>query len=183
MLSGQTLPKSIYPFISINFRNLAPACHECNSTYKNTKNPAYKPKSPAVNGAGVRRKSFYPFAGMRHKIEISVDVQTSDWTHLQPTELSFSFGPEKFREQIDTWLDVYGIEERYSAKCCGENDGIGWIVEILDEWKEDGRDPADYLDTLVRQTQRRPYIKENFLKLPFLKACQEKGLLDLARNL
>lgn len=26
------LPKALYPFNSINFRNLAPACHECNST-------------------------------------------------------------------------------------------------------------------------------------------------------
>ena len=26
-------------------------------------------------------------------------------------------------EEIETWKDVYGIEERYKAKCCGESDG------------------------------------------------------------
>lgn len=33
------LPKALYPFNSINFRNLAPACHECNSSYKLSKDP------------------------------------------------------------------------------------------------------------------------------------------------
>ena len=46
------LPKVLYPFNSINFRNLAPACHECNSTYKLGKDPAHNP-------AG-RRKAFNP---------------------------------------------------------------------------------------------------------------------------
>ena len=33
------LPKGIFPFSSANFRNLAPMCHECNSSYKHTANP------------------------------------------------------------------------------------------------------------------------------------------------
>ncbi len=48
------LPKVLYPFNSINLRNLAPACHECNSTYKNIKDPVLKNT--------VRRKAFYPYA-------------------------------------------------------------------------------------------------------------------------
>jgi hypothetical protein len=85
------------------------------------------------------------------------------------------------KSKIDskTWLDVYGIEERYKAKCCGNNDGKGWIVEVLDEWKEDGRDPKDYLKTLARQTKARPYTRDNFLKHPFLNACQNSGLFDV----
>src|SRR5262249_7338127 len=44
------LPKALYPFNSINFRNLAPACHECNSTYKLSKDP--------MHSAAGRRKAF-----------------------------------------------------------------------------------------------------------------------------
>lgn len=40
------LPKALYPFNSINFRNLVPACHHCNSSYKTSKDPAYTQKTP-----------------------------------------------------------------------------------------------------------------------------------------
>ena len=33
------LPKGTYPFNSVNFRNLAPMCHDCNSSYKLKKDP------------------------------------------------------------------------------------------------------------------------------------------------
>lgn len=52
------LPKSLYPFNSINFRNLVPACHHCNSSYKTIKDPIHKPKDP--DGRAVRRKNFIP---------------------------------------------------------------------------------------------------------------------------
>lgn len=172
------LPKSIYPFVSINFRNLAPACHECNSTYKLTKNPAYEPKSPTENNGGARRKAFYPYASNEHTIQLSIEVKTTDWTHLQPDDVSLLFGPEAIKEQIDTWLDVYGIEERFKAKCCEENDGIYWIKQVQEEWQEDGRTPDEFLHTLGRLADRNPYAETNFLKKSFLEGCQQAGLFD-----
>ena len=62
------LPKALYPFNSINFRNLVPACHECNSTYKLSKDPSRNP-------AG-RRKAFYPFAAAAQAIDIQVALHT-----------------------------------------------------------------------------------------------------------
>jgi hypothetical protein len=53
------LPKAIYPFNSINFKNLVPACHHCNSSYKTSKDPAYTPKDPARSA--IRRAFFYPY--------------------------------------------------------------------------------------------------------------------------
>lgn len=170
------LPKGKYPFNSINFLNLAPACHECNSTYKQSKDPLYNAKDPLLAQNGGRRKSFYPFQTAPCKIELKILINSPDWTHITPDDVSLTVGPETFREEIDTWLDVYGIEERYKAKCCGENDGIGWIREILDEWRNDGRDPNDYLKTLARHAQARPYTQDNFLKRPFLEACKSAGL-------
>jgi len=53
------LPKALYPFNSINFKNLIPTCHHCNSSYKTSKNPAYTPKDPTRTVQ--RRAVFYPF--------------------------------------------------------------------------------------------------------------------------
>ncbi|ECB0591166.1 hypothetical protein GR173_004068 [Salmonella enterica subsp. enterica] len=173
------LPKALYPFNSINFRNLVPACHYCNSSYKTSKNPAYTPKDPA--GAVRRRAVFYPYQPVTHAIELQVTLQTSDIENLAPNDIALQFGPDAVAEEIDTWKDIYGIEERYKAKLCGENDGKYWLTQVLDEWREDGRNPSDFLTALARQTRTRPYADCNFLRKPFLEACEAVGLLTDGR--
>lgn len=163
------LPKALYPFNSINFRNLAPACHECNSTYKLSKDPAH-------NLAG-RRKAFYPFAAAVQIIDIQVALQHSDIENLKLTDVQMQFGPAAITEEIETWKDVYGIEERYKSKLCTESDGKAWLAQVLDEWKELGRDPQDFLQALALNTQKRPFTDCNFLKKPFLDACKKIGIL------
>ena len=172
------LPKGIYPFNSINFKNLAPACHECNSSYKLTKDPAYNPKDPLLTQTNGKRKAFYPYAANSHKIELSLKLGCEDWSNINPQDIEITFGPEELQEQINTWDDVYGIQERYKAKCCGENDGKYWIEQVLDEWQEDNRKPDDFLKTLSRNAEKKPYAEANFLKEPFLKACKKAGLFD-----
>nr|WP_306804238.1 hypothetical protein [Providencia sp. PROV145] len=170
------LPKALYPFNSINFRNLVPACHYCNSSYKTSKNPAYTPKDP--KGTVRRRAIFYPYKPVIHAIELQVTLQTSDIENLTPHDIDLQFGPDAVAEEIDTWKDIYGIEERYKAKLCGENDGKYWLTQVLDEWREDGRDPNAFLATLARQTRSQPYAECNFLKKPFLDACKVRGLFQ-----
>ncbi len=163
------LPKALYPFNSINFRNLAPACHECNSTYKLSKDPAHNP-------AG-RRKAFYPFAAAAQTIDIQVVLQHSDIEKLKPADVQMQFGPAAIIEEIETWKDVYGIEERYKAKLCGENDGKYWLTQVLDECHAYDKQPADILTMRAQQAQSRPYADCNFLRKPFLEACQQIGVL------
>ncbi len=163
------LPKALYPFNSINFRNLAPACHECNSTYKLSKDPAH-------NAEG-RRKAFNPYAAASHAIQIQVTLQHADIDTLIPADITMQFGPAALAEELETWKDVYGIEERYKAKFCAENDGKYWLAQVLDEWQEGGRDPAEFMAALARQVQKNPYAECNFLKKPFLDACQQVGVL------
>lgn len=169
------LPKALYPFNSINFRNLVPACHYCNSSYKTTNDPAYTPKDPVR--AVHRRAAFYPYKLVAHSIELQVTLQSSDIANLTPDNIILQFGPAAVAEEIDTWKDVYGIEERYKAKLCDESAGKYWLTQVLDEWREDGRDPSDFLTTLARQTRSRPYADCNFLRKPFLEACEAVGLL------
>lgn len=165
-------PKSIYPFNSINFRNLVPACHTCNSSYKLSKDPAYS------GTAGQRRAIFYPYTKIPYFIELKITFQHTDIHKLTKIDINIDFGPDELAEEIKTWNDLYGIEERYKSKLLEENEGKYWLVQILDEWQEDGRPPADYLRTLARQTKKRPYAECNFLKKPFLDACQQMGLFD-----
>lgn len=163
------LPKALYPFNSINFRNLAPACHECNSTYKLSKDPAHNP-------AG-RRKAFNPYAAAGHAIQIQLTLQHADIDKLMPADITMEFGPAALVEELDTWKDVYGIEERYKAKLCGENDGKYWLTQVLDECQAYAKQPADILNMRAHQAQSRPYADCNFLRKPFLDACRQIGIL------
>ena len=170
------LPKALYPFNSINFRNLVPACHHCNSSYKTSKDPAYTPKDSAR--AVHRRVVFYPYKTAAHSIELQVFLQHSDIAKLTPADITLQFWPAAVAEELDTWKDVYGIEDRYKAKICGESDGKYWLTQVLDEWKEDGRDPIAFLATLTRHTKNKPYADCNFLKEPFLNACKQLGVFN-----
>lgn len=174
------LPKGLYPFNSINFRNLVPACHHCNSSYKTTKDPTLTPKDPA--GEIHRRKVFYPYANPDYSIEVVIDLSKSDVDHLTPDDVQLIFGPSVLNEEIETWKDVYNIEERYKAKCCSESDGKYWLAQILDEWREGDCSPEDFLNTLNRQATRNPFADSNFLKKAFLDGCQRIGLFnDIAK--
>lgn len=169
------LPKALYPFNSINFRNLVPACHHCNSSYKTSKDPAYTPKDPVRS---VRRRAvFYPYKTAAHSIEIHVTLQHSDIAKLAPADITLQFGPAALTQEIDTWRDVYGIDERYKAKLCGENDGKYWLMQVLDECQAYGKQPADILTMRAQQAQSWPYADCNFLRKPFLETCQQIGVL------
>lgn len=170
------LPKALYPFNSINFRNLVLACHHCNSSYKTSKDPAYTPKDPAR--AVHRRTVFYPYKTAAHSIEIQIVFQHSDIAKLTPADITLQFGPAVLVEKLDTWKDVYSIEERYKAKLCGENDGKYWLTQVLDECQTYDKQPADILAMRAQQAQSRPYADCNFLRKPFLDACQRIGLFD-----
>ncbi|MHA6572604.1 HNH endonuclease [Pseudomonas yamanorum] len=176
------LPKAIYPFNSINFRNLAPACHHCNSSYKGIKNPTYTPKDPA--GGIVRRKAFYPFSTQPYCIDLKVTLLHADIEKLAPADIDLSFNPPSLTEEIATWKDVYGIEERYRAKFLSAG-AKAWLEEVLTEqrWHNEssgakGRAPEVYLEAVSSHASSSPYTNENFLKYGFLQACQAVGIFD-----
>lgn len=163
------LPKVLYPFNSINFRNLAPACHECNSTYKLSKDP--------VHNAVGRRKAFYPYAAASHAIEIAIDLGATDIDRLTPADIQVTFGPANAYEEIETWKEVYGIEERYKAKCCGA-DAKDWLELVRVLRDAHGIAPEASLAAVQQQAAKAPVANSNFLRRAFLEGCQRAGLLD-----
>lgn len=163
------LPKGHYPFNTMNFHNLAPACHECNSTYKLAKNP--------VNTTAGRRKAFYPYANPGHSIDIRIALSKPDVDRLTPGDIQLEFGPAPLSEEIDTWKDVYGIEERYKAKCCS-GDAKDWLEQIRIFQDAYGIAPAASLNTLQQQAAIAPLANSNFLKKAFLDGCERVGLFN-----
>lgn len=167
------LPKKLYPFNSINFRNLVPACHHCNSSYKTSKDPAFTPKDPA--GAIERRKVFYPYANHGHRIEVTIELRKPDVDQLEKNDIQLAFGPPMLNEEIETWKDVYGIEERYKAKCCSA-DARDWLEQIRILRDAHGLDPEASLKALQQQTDKDQFANSNFFKKAFLDGCQKAGL-------
>jgi hypothetical protein len=170
------LPKGLYPFNSINFRNLVPACHCCNSSYKTTIDPSYSPKDPA--GTALRRRSFYPYSANAYTIDIEIQLTTPDIDRLTTADIRLAFGPASVHEEIETWKAVYGVEERYKAKFCADNGGKYWLAQVLDECQSYDKQPDDILAMRRQQAQRWPYADCNFLNVAFLEACKDKGIFD-----
>jgi hypothetical protein len=166
------LPRGLYPFNSINFRNLVPACHCCNSSYKLSQDPAFTPKDPVRSAS--RRKVFYPYAAPSHKVEITIDLSTPDVEQLTPCDVQLTFGPSAIHEELETWKDIYGIEERYKAKCCS-NDAKDWLeqVRIL---HDSGKNPQESLAMVRQQAEKDPIANSNFLKIAFLEGCYRIGI-------
>lgn len=169
------LPKALYPFNSINFHNLVPACHHCNSSYKTSKNPAFTPKDPTKSTH--RRKVFYPYASAGYSIDVTIELKSLDLDHLKPEEVELQFGPPAIGEEIETWKDVYGIEERYKDKCLSP-DAKDWLEQVRILNRNHGITHNAIIKTIAEQAENSPFSNSNFLKTAFLDGCERAGLFD-----
>jgi hypothetical protein len=167
------MPKALYPFNSINFKNLAPACHHCNSSYKTSKDPAHPQKDPA--GGALRRSFFYPYAATPNNIDIQVTLQHANIDKLTLEDINLQFGPPNLYEKIGTWRDVYGIDERYKAKFCSA-DAKDWIEQFRSMNRKYNVTAEGHLKDI---DDSDPFANNNFLKKAFMEACQKNGLLAL----
>ena len=167
-------PKDKYPFNSINFYNLVPACPRCNSSYKLAKDPHLDLKDPLK----TPRKVFYPFADQPYPIELGVKINNPDWENITPDDINVDLYPESLQSELNTWDDLYGIIERYKAECCSKSAGKEWLTDIFDLAKSKGKSPSEYLEGLEASYKRSPYVEKRFLKKAFLEGCQTAGLFD-----
>ncbi|MEL6560102.1 MAG: hypothetical protein AAFQ94_18070 [Bacteroidota bacterium] len=167
------LPKGLYPFSAINFRNLVPMCNDCNSAYKLSKDPLYNKEKK------MRRKAFYPFAVNKHpKIEIKLGFKKQFTDDTQPEDLDIQLAAKDADEELSTWNDLFGIEERYKAKCLKKNEGKYWMQRILDEWRFYSTDPDSntsidrIVDKEIRIASTNLQAEANFLKVAFLEGVR-----------
>lgn len=166
------LPKSKYPFNSINIKNLAPSCNKCNSGNKGNSDPLYK--------GDKRRKAFYPFSKTVPNIEISIKLKIKDWTKIIPEQLDVLIKSKSFQEEVDTWIDLFNVDQRYAAKCCAELGGKAWLRRIFDESKNYKLTPQQMLEGEKACAADNPWFESSFLKKAFLDGCEQAGLFKEA---
>jgi len=176
------LPKGIYPFNSVNFHNLAPMCHECNSTYKLAKDPTRHLDPISREAGGTRRKAFYSYATMASCITFTMTLKTKDIMRLQPDEIDLQLSAPGREEEVEAWKDVFGIEERYKARLCGKNDGIAWLQQVFEEAENVDLTPDQMLAAKLRSAEKVPYADSNFLRMPFLNACRIAKIIREGEN-
>lgn len=167
------LPKGTYPFNSVNFKNLAPMCHQCNSSYKLQKDPLRHIDPLHKANAGTRRKAFFSYSATASDIAIDLTLATSEIDKLRPSDITLSISAPGRDEEVEAWKDIFGIEERYKAKCCGKNDGMVWLSSVIEESENCGVTPQEMLKAKIRVAEKYPWHDSNFLKMPFLLACQK----------
>ncbi|WP_294870061.1 hypothetical protein [Sulfuricurvum sp. RIFCSPLOWO2_12_FULL_43_24] len=159
------LPQEKYPFNTINFLNLVPACHDCNSSYKLRKDPLF------FNDI-LKRKAYYPYRKNHIPINISIEIDK------HTNDVNINFDTPEF-EEIETWQEIYGIQERYRAICDFSDEGGSWIEDVriyVDGGKGGFDDYVEYTEHLFQQ-HSNPYHERRFLKVPFLKACKDAGII------
>ncbi|MDQ8187678.1 hypothetical protein [Pelagicoccus sp. SDUM812002] len=173
------LPKATYPFNSVNFKNLAPMCHECNSTYKLAKNPLISPRNrdPIHSTDSRPRKAFYAYSETSPKVEITLELATGDIENLTPSDIELSLTSTDCDEEVSTWDDIFRIKERYKAIFCEEDDGKAWIDTILSGASSKNLTPRQLYNEFISAAEKRPFTDTNFLKKPFLEACERKSLI------
>ena len=112
-----------YPLLAVCFRNLVPICGTCNEA------PQKGSKDILRSADGSRRKAYFPFGkvgGIRISItwisKPSLGVQGVCKMSLEPSDPTEA-------EQVTTWLMVYRITERASARLQSHYDN--WMKSIL----------------------------------------------------
>lgn len=167
------LPKSKYPFNSINLKNLVPCCTKCNSSYK-------KDKDPLLDNQHSRRKVFYPFAINNYRLNVSITFKPnfnfSQLKNLQAEDITINFNLKDKEQEIEVWKELYGIDERYKDRLCQKNKGIYWAMQLLDENQNIKKDIKKVLETLEKNVSIAPWAEDNFLKLAFYEGCEKSRL-------
>jgi hypothetical protein len=174
------LPKSDYPFASVNFKNLVPLCYKCNSDRK-------KDKDPVKNG----RKAFYPYRN--HPIDIDIntslgagfipslyecfvnDVDENDLDVPKVQDVNIELLSNE-QEQIETWEDLFQIRGRFSERT--SQFSFGHLNKMKRRFNDKKSENSKWefvqtLDYYIRDYEKDKYTDEKFLKIPFMHAIKK----------
>lgn len=164
------LPKEKYPLYAINFKNLVPTCHDCNSTYKTRDIPILSSNNQN------KRKAFYPYSENKIDFKLRLQVNIVDYKFYEHANIGIEFIADSEKDKIKTWKETYNLESRYKDYLTNESKGKYWLVNYMDEMSKDMRNME--LKELPNRLKKNPFRGDNFLKVPFLLACDEIGLFD-----
>jgi len=146
-------------------------CNECNSSYKLT-------KDPLKDSSNKRRKAFYSYMAADSEIKITLEITNRNIGTLTPADINLQINSRNHNEEVQTWKELFGIEERYKAKYTG-NTAKYWYMQVIDEAQNYGNTTHNVLNIKKKQAERYPWEETNFLRLPFLEACERAGLFKV----
>lgn len=162
------LPKSKYPFLSVNFKNLVPLCHKCNSDRKGEKDPIEN-----------RKTAFYPFSSNNHCIQIMFQIdKTKDLRILERDDLEITLVGDA--QKVETWDRLFDIKERYNDATRGFSKAFLQRIKRrhLEYLKGDASlSYIDSLNKLIADYENDKYEDMKFLKISFLEEL--KNCTDL----
>jgi hypothetical protein len=167
------IPKGKYPFNSINFKNLAIMCNECNSAYKHERVILFtKTKIP------VRRAAFYPYSKERWSIDLAITFVKAYHKKLKKSDIKVDATCNKHSNEVASWMETFGIAERYKAKLLGQYAGQAWydkfqegIINARIKYNKPGMTYNEWAVELINECQEKPLVEMNFLKKPFYQEC------------
>ncbi|MFV5703076.1 hypothetical protein ACM55F_14485 [Flavobacterium sp. XS2P12] len=127
--------KATYPFVSVNFKLLFPACFKCNSNEKRS-------TDTLVKDDGTRRAVYYPYdSTITHdNLEIKiVPLENYDAQNLATLlrnikwqfELKRNGNPD---ERLDSWNEIYGIKRKYFERL--NRLEKEWFYELQSKFKD-----------------------------------------------
>jgi hypothetical protein len=99
------LPKALYPFSSVNFKNLVPICRECNSLdVKGDED---------VIAVSTNKKLFFLYDEKHRGITVAFQIVNDD---IDPNNIQWQItfsNPDNKNDEIESWKTIYKIESRY----------------------------------------------------------------------
>jgi 5-methylcytosine-specific restriction endonuclease McrA len=148
------IPKAFYPFISINFQNLFPICHECNSDEKKTTDTLY-------NG-GVRRPVFFPLDITYDNSQLWVKVvpeQTYNPDNLKTLLYDISWHYEIMLSgnsdpRLTAWDEIFHIKRRYKENILVYQNE--WYAEVVRRYRREsakGTPFKDFRDEIISDAE------------------------------
>jgi len=169
------LPKSLYPFNSINFKNLSPMCNKCNSGNKSTNDP--------IEHISSRKLAFYPYSKDHPEIEFEFKLLTNTVQNITPSDFTLSINAPLNIEEVETWNRVFNVKERYNAMICNKHEAKEWFTEIYEYYENaktigDIKKAEDWYERVIRATTHNPRLIKNTIKRKFLEECMTKGLFN-----
>lgn len=102
-------PKAIYPFISVNFNNLIPICHHCNSDYKHEYDTAYN------NESNLRQECYYPFS-IQEENNISISIIGAENVMTLEESNDWDIETIPLDEKVSSWDRIFDIKSRYRKR-------------------------------------------------------------------
>lgn len=159
------LPKSLYPFSSVNFENLVPGCTDCNS-------PQVKSSKDIVRySTGL---NFFPFDQIHTGIEVVFTI-TSDDTNIDNIEWGINYSnPDGNIDKIQSWRDIYRIDGRYIGLVKGKIEL--WFKHFW-EFKHDSRFDG-WTDSQIETAYYIFLEKDDELFLDFIRMPALQSFLD-----